>query len=292
MSAPGAPLPNAEAPDSVVPDAAAIPSAEAGGETRAKASVLARGLRILSLFDAEHRQMSLDMIARSAGLPRMTAYRLVRTLRDEGFLGVDRASGRYSLGPALLAMTYVAQDCEPLRTAARPYLASLSNDTGETVTLAADLHGATVRIDVVRSRRPGTLDLVAGRRIDDPGNAHRKIQDAYRPPSQRRRLATAITERAGGEPLSEPREVLAELRRVRRDGVACDFEKRTPGTGAVAAPVRDQAGDVIASIAVVAPAGRFDRGTRERCAVAVARTAGALSAFLGCPGSGNSITFR
>ena len=41
------------------------------------------------------------------------------------------------------------------------------------------------------------------------------------------------------------------------EGVAFDIEERNLGTCAVAAPVRDQLGKVIAALSVIVPTGRF-----------------------------------
>ena len=59
------------------------------------------------------------------------------------------------------------------------------------------------------------------------------------------------------------------------------MEERNLGTCAVAAPVRDQLGKVIAAVSVVVPTGRFGSAERKRFAEAVKETAAALSAFLG-----------
>ena len=50
---------------------------------------------------------------------------------------------------------------------------------------------------------------------------------------------------------------MRELDQVRIDGFAYDIEERYVGTCGVAAPVYDQIGDMVASVAVVVPAGRF-----------------------------------
>ncbi len=59
------------------------------------------------------------------------------------------------------------------------------------------------------------------------------------------------------------------------------IEERNLGTCAVAAPVRDQMGKVIATLGVVVPTGRFGLEERSVCVEAVKATAASLSAFLG-----------
>ena len=70
------------------------------------------------------------------------------------------------------------------------------------------------------------------------------------------------------------------------EGVAFDIEERNLGTCAVAAPVRDQLGKVIAALSVIVPTGRFGPDEKVSFAEAVKASAAALSAFLGYSGRG------
>ena len=97
---------------------------------------LARGLSILSLYDVDHREWTIDEIAARTGLLRMTAYRMVRTLEAAEFLVRDATTNHYHLGPAAITMAYVAEDYSEFVEHARPFLEELLERTGESVTLA------------------------------------------------------------------------------------------------------------------------------------------------------------
>jgi DNA-binding IclR family transcriptional regulator len=81
---------------------------------------------MLGLFDAEHRDWSLDAMVERTGLTRMTGYRTARTLVSEGYLLFDRITGRYSLGPPMLTGIYLTETYDQFTTMARPYLESLA----------------------------------------------------------------------------------------------------------------------------------------------------------------------
>jgi DNA-binding IclR family transcriptional regulator len=68
-----------------------------------------KGSQCPRLFDAENREWTLDEIAEKAGLPRMTAYRMIRTMESASYLVRDPVTSRYHLGPALLATTYLSE---------------------------------------------------------------------------------------------------------------------------------------------------------------------------------------
>ena len=72
-----------------------------------------------------------------------------------------------------------------------------------------------------------------------------------------------------------------ELELAASEGVAFDIEERNIGTCAVAAPVRDQLGKVVAALSVIAPTGRFGPAEKKSHAEAVKASAVALSGFLG-----------
>ena len=242
---------------------------------------LTRGLSILGLFDVDHREWSIDEMAEQTGLVRMTAYRMVRTLESMDFLVRDPSTNRYRLGPATIAMTYVAGDHSGIVEAARPFLALLVEETGESVTLAVEVDNRPVCVDILNTTRPFKRMTAPGRILGDIATVHGKIYAAYKPPEEREAiLAEPLTRRTPHTVMD--RDVLAaELDKVRGEDLAYDFEGYYLGICAVGAPVRDQFGSVVASISVVAPRGRFGPEERARCAEALRKTVDSFSAYLG-----------
>ena len=264
------------------------PAGAPNGSERGDAFVvraLAKGLGMLSLFDSVHREWTLDEMVAELQLPRMTGYRMARTLQSAGYLVADRTSGRYRLGPALLASTYLSEGYAELVTIARPYMEALVEQTGESATLAVDVDGSAVCVDMVDSPRPHKREVAVGRVIGDTANAHGKMFAASLPDEERACVVATPHERLTPRTITDPDELAAELERARRDGVALDIEERNVGTCAVAAPVRDQVGRVIGSIGLVVPTGRFGSPEREACIAAVKDGAAALSAYLGYAGA-------
>lgn len=242
---------------------------------------LAKGLSMLGLFDAEHREWSLDEMVAAIGLPRMTGYRMARTLQSAGYLVVDPTTGRYRLGPAMLAASYLSEGYAPLVALARPYLEALVEQSGESATLAVEVDGVAVCVDMVDSQRPLKREVAVGRVIGDTANAHGKMFAASTSGEEREHILQQPRARLTPRTITDPDELATELDRARADGVAFDLEERNLGTCAVAAPVRDQMGKVIATLGLVVPTGRFGLEERRVCVDAVKSTAASLSAFLG-----------
>jgi DNA-binding IclR family transcriptional regulator len=242
---------------------------------------LAKGLAMLALFDAEHRSWSLDEMTAELGLPRMTGYRMARTLQGAGYLVTDKVSGKYRLGPALLAATYLAEGYADLVALARPYLESLLARTEESVTLAIELDGVPVCIARLDSPRPHRREVAVGRAVGDTANAHGKMFAACKSDAERERIVNQAHRRHTIRTITDPHALALTLDEARRDDVAFDLEESDIGTCAIAAPVRDQTSAVIATLAVVVPTGRFGPEEKEACAAAVKITAAELSAFIG-----------
>lgn len=247
---------------------------------------LAKGLTVLSLFDAENREWTLDEIADRAGLPRMTAYRMIRTMESASYLVRDPVTSRYHLGPALLAATYLCESYSDLVKLARPYLEELTDKTGESATLAVEVDGVAVSVDMVDTTRPLKREVAVGRIIGDTANANGKIFAAFKSEQEREQLLAQPRTRLTPATITDADELREELEHVRSQGIALDIEERNTGTCAVAAPVRDQLGKVIAAVSIVVPTGRFQEPEKQRFAEAVKETAASLSAFLGYSSQG------
>ena len=262
--------------------------AHTGGD-RLRVQALAKGLAVLQLFDALQPEWSVDEIAVETGFSKMIVYRLIKTMEEAGYLAVDAATNRYHLGPALWAANHVStQRCGDLVRFARPYLENLAERTKETVTLAVEVDGAAVEVDSIASSLPFRRAFAPGRVIGHVATAHGKVFAAFSPAETQDAILAAPLERSTLNSISDPERLAAELRRVREEGVAFDLEERFVGTCAVAAPVRDQMGRVIASIALIAPPGRFGEAERLAHAEVVKDIAASLSAFMGCSSANGS----
>ena len=242
---------------------------------------LATGMAMLGLFDAEHRHWTLDEMVPRLGVSRMTAYRMARTLQESWHLVYDPSLGGYRLGPAMLAGIYLAEGFEQLVGVARPYLQALVDTTGELAALAVELDGVAVCADLVVSARPFVIEIAVGKAIGDTANAHGKMFAALKPAEERARIVRRRHPRLTPNTIVEPEALAAELERIRTEDVAWDMEEHDLGTCAVVAPVRNQTGEVIATIGVVVPAGRFGAEARAACAAAVRDTAARLSEYYG-----------
>jgi IclR family transcriptional regulator, pca regulon regulatory protein len=239
---------------------------------------LARGLDVLTCFDADHPGMSLSEVATAAGLARPTARRLLLTLEELGF--VRACGGVFFLTPKVLTLGMAYVGALGLWDIARPHLEALVARTGESSSMA-QLDGS----DIVYVARVSVPKLIAlrvdiGTRFPAVQTSQGKVLLAALSPDE---LEAALDQpsRAGLPPYigrSEER-LQAELTEIRARGWALADEELAPGVRSVAVPVRDGTGTVRAAMNVTVHAAETstERLVQEHLPLLL-RTAGDVSA--------------
>jgi DNA-binding IclR family transcriptional regulator len=246
---------------------------------------LAKGLQVLSLFTVERPELALKDIVRETGFPRPTAYRLVRTLEDERFVVLSADTSRYRLGPAMIPALYLLKDHSNLVRLLEGHLQELADIAGEHASLAVGVERAAVVIDSASSSHNPFQPIVpVGRVHEGLITAHSKVLAAFAPQIELEELLGRPQPARTAHTITDPHLVAAEMARVVREGIAFDIEEHWTGVCAVAAPVRDRSGNVVASVSVVVSVERFGAERRRLLAEIVKSFAAKMSAELGCSG--------
>ena len=242
-----------------------------------------RTLRVLRFLARQPAPVPLDRIAEACGLPRSTAYHLVRAMVDEGFVVHLADEHRYGLGVAAFEVGSGYTRQEPLQRLARRPLAALVDEVGHSAHLVV-LYGRDV-LYVLEERAPGRPSLVTdvGVRLPAHLTASGRAVLAALPPAQVRALypdRSAFTDRTGVGPtsLSALRALLSE---TRRRGHATEASEVTAGLTSVASAVLDHNRHPVAGVAVTYPEGT----PSAPIAAAVRATAATLTRRLSGPGS-------
>ncbi|WP_193614218.1 IclR family transcriptional regulator domain-containing protein [Nocardioides lijunqiniae] len=208
---------------------------------------LARGLEVITSFDAEHTSMTLSDVAGRTGLSRATARRFLHTLRELGYVRLDGA--RFTLTPQVLRLGTAYLSGLGLPQLVQPHLERLTALVGESSSGAVLDGSDIVYVARVATRRIMTVGISVGTRFPAYATSMGRVLLADLPPDalDDHLAATplvAITEHT----LREPAALRAELARVRERGWAVVDQELEAGLCSVAAPVRDSSGAVVAAI--------------------------------------------
>jgi IclR family transcriptional regulator, pca regulon regulatory protein len=211
---------------------------------------LARGLSVLSCFDARHPRMTLTEIAAASGLARPTARRLLLTLAELGYVRAD--AGSFALTPRVLGLGMAYVNALGLWDIARPHMENLVASTKESSSMS-QLDGSDI-VYVARVAVPKiiTLRVSIGTKFPAVRTSQGKVLLAALDETALRQVL-ALPSDAGLPPYAHDRsmaDIRDELRTVRARGWALADEELAPGVRSVAAPVRDGDGSVRAALNV------------------------------------------
>lgn len=248
---------------------------------------LLRGLHILSLFSRERPALTLTDISESAGLNKSTAFRAVSTLEKAGYLERDPSTKQYRPGLKVLQLGFTAISSLEFRQVAKLYLRRLSEETGETVSLSVLDGLEVVYVDRVRNRQIVGVVLGMGSRIPSHCASMGKVMLAHLPPDElSRRLDRAKFEPCTERSSHNRAQLESELAHVRQQGYALNDEELEIGLRAVAAPIWDHNGEVVAAVNVSGSARTISRERLiDELAPKVVATAAEISSSLGYSGS-------
>jgi DNA-binding IclR family transcriptional regulator len=250
--------------------------------TRYTVDAAAKALELLSVFSYREPQLSLAELARRTGIPRATAFRLLSTLEQAGFLAKVR--GAYQVGIKCFVLGNIVAGGLDLRETAHPHLVALRDSTRETTQIAILDHWQVVYLERMLSPLPvGFMRTRAGAILPAYCTGLGKTMLAFRPEAEvkawaRKQRFPPITPRT----ITSGARLLKELQAIRERGYGLDEEEREKGVCCVAAPVRNHTGDVVAAISVAGPTHRMPRAlVGSEVAEAVVAAARAISIDLG-----------
>jgi IclR family pca regulon transcriptional regulator len=217
---------------------------------------LARGLAILRCFTPERPVLGIADIADELGMSRSTTHRYVITLVALGYLE-QGASRKYRLGLRSTDLGMVAVDSTELHEPAHLALGELREQTSCTASLAVLEKAEIVYLDRVRGfgREQGTgdLGLGPGSRLPAYCTAMGKLLLASLPELEQRDLIAEmkLTKR-GPNTITSKKALLAELEVIGEESFAVNDGELAAGRCAIAAPVMDESGEVVAAASLSA----------------------------------------
>ncbi len=248
---------------------------------------VARAFAVLRAFSDQTPAWRLADLSRTAGLSRPTTLRLLGALEREDMVVRAPERNLWRLGVAAVEFGALARRSLGLSEAARATLEALAEETGDTVGVDVLVGNQVLVLEEVQGRYRSSTStcvgtrwpahavssgkvLLAAARAEDPA-AWQAFLDASGGRLARFTARTIITRRR----------LEAELERVHRQGYATATEELEAGYAAVAAPVNDRRGQVVAAVSVGGPVMRLGPPRRARAVARIIAAAGQISARLG-----------
>lgn len=222
-------------------------------ESSGSIQVIERLARLLDAIAHHDNDASLKILSAATGLHPSTAFRILASLSEQGF--VERTDkGNYQLGSKLLQLGSRVSTQVDIRKIALPIMEKLRDALGETVNLTIREEDEVVYIERSVAKRMMKVEQVIGSRAPLHVTAVGKLmlgeqgEAACRSYAKRSKLPayTANT-------FSKTAPLLQECMTSIKRGYALDNEEAELGVGCIGTLVRDASGQVVAGLSVSAP---------------------------------------
>lgn len=228
--------------------------------------------------------MTLGALAEATALPRATTHRLLSALRTLGYLQYDPGTREYRLGYKLLERGYLVSEQIDLRPVARPHMEQLRDLTRETVSLQIVDGDAGVYVEKLEPLEGFRLWTRVGMRRPLYAGCSMKVLLAHLPPDRVEQILRRGLQRLTPLTIVDPEALRRDLAAIRSQGYSVTFGESHEGVHGVAAPIRDHAGRVVASLSVLGPAARIPRSRIPELIPQVVHAAQSISRDLGYGG--------
>lgn len=210
--------------------------------------------------------------------------RTLSQLENEQLVAQDVATRGYVLGVKVMEIGLIAQSQLDLRSASRPYLHQLRDETGETVSLSLRIGLERMFVDLVESKHEVRQIPEMGKRSPlwcGSGKAILAFLGESDSGAVMESLRSAGTQVLASGQILDAGRLREQLAQVRSQGFVVTVGERQPGVVGVAAPIFGREHQVLGAICVGGPLPRFGVEEATRFVAAVVGAAGRISLCLG-----------
>lgn len=236
-----------------------------------------RAITVLKALGRSTNAYGITELGSATGLSKATVFRLLGALENEGMVARDGSSGTYRLGPQVISLGACALSTTDLRSIAHDELIRLTNESGETATLEILSDGEIVVLDEVQARFLFGATPEIGRSWPAHATSTGKLLLALSDPMP----ALPRLHRFAPRTLTSKTDFERELAKIRHSGYATAVDELEPGLVAMAAPIRNHLGYVVAALSLNGPGTRMGAKRRRALVPKLCRAANRVSRRLG-----------
>lgn len=220
---------------------------------------LAKGLQVLKLFDENTVSLRLREICDRTGIPMPTAFRIVSTLEEDGFL--DRTpDGDLQPGLSVLTLGSAALRGSSLVQVSEKPLRHLAELTGETVNLGILINDQVLYLARLKNADLVTANVQVGSTLPAVYTSMGKLLLAYLTPTELdEKIGTeSFSGGAGPNAAATRADLDARLATIREQGYSIQDQELAQGLRSVSVPVFGRGVAPVAAINIAVSSSRHD----------------------------------
>ena len=219
---------------------------------------LEKGLAVLRAFDASHRTMTLAELAEQTGMTKGSAQRTVHTLQVLGYVGKHPRMRRFQLLPKAMEIGANYLVGHPLVQIAHPYLAQLSNASGETANVTEPVGQDMLYLAQLVTSKFIPVFTPVGMRIPMYCSSSGRAYLSALPDEQARALLQDSSRTTRTQfTLTDVDAIMAKIAECRQAGYATNCEELFLGDMGLAAPLIDRQGKAVGALHLSPPTSRW-----------------------------------
>ena len=245
-----------------------------------KSTTALRALKVLEVLAQARAPASAAEVGERIGAERSTAYRMLTTLMEAGYVVRDPKTRGYRLGHKILSL------CRPLLSGddkaelVGECLRELSARTGEAAHYSVFDRDCAVLVQRSKGTQLVTIDFQIGDRAPLHCTSIGKVLLAWQPPDVVEAAIRRGLPKVARNTITDAALLRAELRRVRNQGYAYDEFEFADDMRCVAVTVVEKDDTVTSGISLSGPASRYTRQKLRELRDDAAEAARRLSAKL------------
>ena len=239
-----------------------------------KSATALRALKVLEALAQSRDALSATEVAGIIGAERTTAYRMLMTLMEAGYVVRDHRARAYRLGYKVLTLSRALLSGNEKTELVAACLREISARTGEAAHYSVLERDCAVLVQRSTGTQLVTIDFQVGDRAPLHCTSIGKVLLAYQDSAAIEAAILVGLARFARNTITDPSRLRAELRKVRAQCYAYDDMEFADDMRCVAVPVIEKDGRVTSGISLSGPASRYSRQKlRElrNCAMAAAR---------------------
>ncbi|MBC7365610.1 MAG: IclR family transcriptional regulator [Undibacterium sp.] len=225
-------------------------------------AVLAKAFSVVEVLARADRALSLAELCEESRLPKPTLHRILRSLRDLGYVDQSGLGEAYELSPRLISLREHSRD-DAIRQKALPLMRRLHAAFDETVNLG-QLEGVYVRyVHVIETTQALRWIVKPGARDAFETTALGRAIVAGLPAEQQARLVAKAAGTGSAATRKAARDRLQlELDTTSARGLALEEEETVAGVACIAIPLTC-VGEPLAAVSVSVPVNRLSASRRN-----------------------------
>lgn len=205
---------------------------------------------------AEQPGLGVTELAKRSGNTKARAFRLLGTLEEKGLVRRQEPFATYFLGAKSLFLGAAAQSQVTVANIASTLLPDIGKQCNESVLVRVREGTETVCVALWEAPHPVRVHSQLGHRRELYYGASGKLLLAYAPEDVQEAVLSSKREKFTPNTITTRAQLEKELKKIREQGYSMSFAEKAADTIAVAAPIRDARGNVVASLSMTAPTSR------------------------------------